>query len=590
MSGRGALTRGGGALLVDRAGGSRGRPGDLVVVTQQGRGHAQVDRVIGRPDVARAVIEGLMIDRGLERGFSSEVESQAQEARDRALRAPRAGERRDLRELATFTIDPIAAQDFDDALSGERLDHGLLRVWVHIADVSAFVAPRSALDREARRRANSVYVPGAVEPMLPQALSNDACSLVPGQDRLAVTVELDLQGVEVRRAAFYRSVIRSDARLEYDQVDRIFAGAESGAEPWAAPLEVAREAAATLSRERVAGGALTLDAPEPEFVLDDEGHVSHIAAREQTEAHRLIEQLMVLANEQVARVLAERRAPTLYRVHERPDPQRVERLAVQLASLDVPTPPLPEPMSPAQAALAVAEMSRLVDGYVRRRGGRGRMALTSLVLRSLTQAYYSPRNAGHAGLGLAHYCHFTSPIRRYPDLVCHRALLAAVCGQGSAPQASELPELGEWTSAQERVAMVIERDADDIAHCFALERELFELGWNQIYEGEVAGLIESGAFLALPSAAGLAAGLAYEGMLPVRRMRGDWWELNEEGTILHGTRTDATVRLGDVLEVRVERIETARGRVDLDLAQQPTRRSAPARTARGSPTARRRRG
>ena len=195
----------------------------------------------------------------------------------------------------------------------------------------------------------------------------------------------------------------------------------------------------------------------------------------QTESHRLIEHLMIAANEQVARFLEERHVPTLYRVHERPDAPAVERLIVQLESLGVPTPPVPGgPMTPQQAADAVGEISQAVAVWVAARGGRGGQALTSLVLRSLKQAYYDHRNLGHAGLQSPRYCHFTSPIRRYPDLICHRALLSAVSGEVAAPDASWVAAAGPWTSAREREAMTIERDADDVARCFLLERELFE--------------------------------------------------------------------------------------------------------------------
>jgi ribonuclease R len=524
----------------------------------------------------------MMRQHGLARRFEKPVERDARRARDAGLHTHTdLSSRRDLRELPTFTIDPASARDFDDAISAERLAEDRVRVWVHIADVCAFVPAGSPLDREARQRATSIYVPGAVEPMLPEALSNGACSLLPGHERLAVTVELEFHGADVLRAAFHRSLIRSDARLHYEQVDRIFAGHERAEEPWGESLAAARLLGAALENARLKRReALTVDQAEPEFVFDSHGNISEIQQRTSTESHRLIEHLMIAANEAVARLLAERRTPCLYRVHLRPDAEKVERLLAQLASLSVPTPPAPRQMSRTQAAQLMGEISRRVELHIqasarRARAGEasaapsgGRAALTSLVLRSLQQAYYSPKNLGHSGLGSACYCHFTSPIRRYPDLVCHRALLSALGRLERAPRSGELPELGVWTSERERQAMSVERDGDDIARCFALERVLYEGGFEQSFAGEITGLISAGAFIAFGPDANSGIPL-YEGMLPVRRLsigeQRDWWQLNPEATILHGERSGATLRLGDPIRVLVQRVDSARGRVDLSL-------------------------
>ena len=416
--------------------------------------------------------------------------------------------------------------------------------------------PGSLVDREAARRGTSVYVPGRVEPMLPEALSNDACSLVPFQERAAVTVELDFEGADVERARFYRSTIRSDARLDYEQVDRVFAGEHASQSSRGrrrcrprAPSR-ARCTSAGWSRTRSSSRRASRSSPSTTAATSRESRPS-----EQTESHRLIEHLMIAANEQVAKLLSDRGVPSLYRVHEKPDGEKALRLVEQLASLGVATPPVREHMTPSEAAEVIAACSRAVAQHTARTG-HGRDALTFLVLRALKQAYYSPRNLGHAGLGLTHYAHFTSPIRRYPDLVAHRALLSAVGAGEQAPRSSDLEESGTWSSARERDAMAIERMADRIARAFLLERELFENGgFDQEFDGEVTGLIGAGAFVRFAG--------GHEGLLPVRRLRGDWWELNEEGTILTGERTGQTIRLGDPVRVKVERVETARGRVDL---------------------------
>jgi ribonuclease R len=525
--------------------------GDLVLLGWGKRG-ARVVRSLGRPDVARDVLEGLMLDRGLRRQFPRAVEDLAS---DVAAAPPVDPPRRDLTDLPTFTIDPVTARDYDDAISARREDDGCVRVWVHIADVGAYVRPGGVIEREAYRRATSVYVPGAVEPMLPHALSSDACSLVPGVDRLAVTVEMLMSGADVQSVAFHRSVIRSDARLTYEQVDRVYAGEERPAEPWGEPLALARGVAAALRERRESAASLEVTSTEPVFEFDERGHVVDVRREEQTESHSTIEQLMVLANEQVAGWLEDHKKPTLYRVHERPDPASVKFLVERLESLGVATPALPEHLSPQQAADAVAECSRLVAQHVRRTG-HGRDALTSLVLRSLKQAYYSPRNIGHAGLASPRYAHFTSPIRRYPDIVAHRALMSGLGLDDVAPRAPELDEAGEHSSMAEREAMQIERDADDICLSFLLERRLHESNWDEAFEGEIVGLVGGGAFVRFGEE-------GFEGFLPARTMRGEWWDLNEQGTALIGERTGKTVKLGDPVDVSVRRVEAPRGRVDL---------------------------
>jgi ribonuclease R len=521
----------------------------------RGRGRAKILRELGDPGLASDVIEAMLEDRGVRHGFSRRIEEEAAAAK--ASADSLAVDRRDLTELPTFTVDPASAHDFDDAVSASRTKRGV-RLWIHIADVAAHVRPGSGLEREAHRRANSTYVPGLVAPMLPHVLSSDACSLAAGVERLAVTAEIELgeDGV-ARSAGFYRSRIRSDARLDYDQLDEIFAGRAKPPKAIAGPLALARQAAAALAARRPRA-SLEVESFEPEFRFE-EGQVVGAHSVPQTEAHRLIEHLMILTNEWVAELLERRRIPTLYRVHEQPDPERVKWLVEQLAALGIPTPALPNAISPQQAGDLVGEASRLVAREAERRG-HGREAYTSLVLRSLKPAHYTDRNLGHAGLGSPAYAHFTSPIRRYPDLIAHRALLSAIGAGEEAPRAEGLPEVGAHCSERERDATRLERDADSVCASFLLERELFERGPDTRFEGDVSGVIGAGAFVRF----GGALADVYEGFLPARRIGGrERYELDRTETMLIGSRGGDAVRLGDPVTVTVDRVDAPRGRVDL---------------------------
>jgi ribonuclease R len=464
-------------------------------------------------------------------------------------------DRRDLRDLLAFTIDPEDAKDFDDALSFRQEGDGI-RVWVHIADVSAYVPAGSPLDRDAADRAFSVYVPGGVEPMLPERLSADLCSLHPQLDRRCVTVEVPFNGSLVAaEPVFYRSVIRSRERLTYGRAEAILAGRERVGEDLTAALRLAERLALELRRRRYERSALKIETRELAFSFDGAGGVERAWFESEPLAHSLVEELMILANEAVADLLARHRTEALFRIHEQPDPQAIELLLAKLADLEVPTPPAPEKLTPPEAAKLAARVSERVSDYTAR-SGRGREAFPALVLRSLKQARYDPRNLGHAGLASRAYCHFTSPIRRYPDLVCHRALLREL-GLADAPAAEDLHELGEWTSVREREGASVEYLADELCLARLLESRLFDTGWDAPFDGEIIGAIVSGLFVRFE---------VFEGFLPARHLPGDYFELNTLGTALVGRRTGVVYRLGDGVSVRVDRIEKTEGKVSLTLA------------------------
>lgn len=548
------------------AGGSGVQEGELALVIPRGgpAGRGEIAERLGDPEVTRDVLAALLRERDYAPTHSDEVLAAA----DASIHAPDpAPDRRDLTALPTFTIDPTTAKDFDDAISAEELDGGRERIWVHIADVTSYLPEGGVVDRAGQHRATSTYLPGLVAPMLPPQLADDACSLVPGEERRAVTVEMVLLDGRCLSAEVYRSRIRSDARLTYDEVDEVFDGRRPALDPWAEPLRVAREVAAELLAAR--GRQLELEIPEPEFTFDPSGRVTSQRESQHTESHRLIEQLMVLANEQVARILQAAGAPGLYRIHEQPEARSAHRLVAQLDSLGIPTPPVPEEVGPREAAAIVIACSHAVSAAVKR-AGRGHLAVPLLILRALKIASYSPANYGHAGLGLTHYCHFTSPIRRYPDIVCHRAVLQ-LAAQGRASIGAEsasvpspepvdesdpLTELAQHCSDQERASMAIEREADRIAKAFLLRDLLDEPGGrDRTWKGEVTGLVQGGLVVNF--------GGGFDGMVPLGALRGDWWELAEEGTALYAQRSGAMIRLGDRAEVQVERLDLVRGRVDL---------------------------
>ncbi|NLE22601.1 MAG: RNB domain-containing ribonuclease [Actinobacteria bacterium] len=609
---------------------------DLVLAVPTHGDRRRIVETLGGADDVAAVLRALLHARGVRQGFSDAVLDEAEAVRGRAQR-PDAG-RRDLTALPTFTIDPDTARDFDDAISVAREGRGY-RAHVHIADVSYFVDDDGEIEREARRRTSSLYLPLFAEPMLPAALSSDLCSLVPRRPRKCVTVEFTFDA-EGRRTGtqYYRSLISSDHRLTYGFADTVIgpagvaagegtadpAGAAAALVPLADPkaavaalpgaqlvaarpepprdvpdatveadeelraqLLLAAELAGVLRRRRLARGALTIGSFEPEYAFDHAGALSGAAARPETPSHALVEEFMLAANEAVAEYLLRKKAHTLYRVHEPPQPASTRELLDQLEELGVPTPPFPagQAVTAAQLQEAYGRLSRLVvETSARER--RGLLAWSTLILRSLKQARYAPVNLGHFGLASPAYLHFTSPIRRYPDLVTHRALLYHLGEGGSELGDAELSAAADDCSTREREFSRIELTGDDVALCFLLDRRLEAEGWEQTFPGEIVGLVGGGLFIRF--------GEVFEGFLSSRRLGGERFEVSEHETALVGEATGTRYRLGDPIEVRVERVDRLSGKVDLAPALPPSGRPTtrpnrrPARRTTGSRPPRRR--
>jgi ribonuclease R len=525
-------------LTLGRVGGVAAAAGDLVAVEVTGPGRGIVTERLGLVTDASAVVHGLAIEAGAAAAWPDDVETEAA----RLPRDPAAEDGRvDLRGVPTFTIDPADAGDHDDALSADGE-----RVLVHIADVAAFVPEGGAIDREAARRATSVYLPGRVDPMLPDQLSSGLCSLLPGRDRFAVTVEI---GPGPLRA--YRSLIRSDHSLTYDEAEAMLASGEGPPELVGALRRldgIARERAAA----RLARGGVAVETRERSFRLEG-GAVVSGAVRRSGPAHALVEELMLAANEAVAAELAAAGAAMPFRVHEPPEAGALDALAQRLEALQVPTPPQPPLPTPEQATRFAGLVSQSVSRYVAS-SGRGRSAFPAMVLRALRKARYDPRNLGHAGLASPAYCHFTSPIRRHPDLLVHRALLRHLGALSTPPpEPAAVAAAAAHDSAAEREAELLERTADDVCAAFLLERDLYEQGWDATFAGEVVGVIDSGAFVRF--------GTLFEGYLPGRSWAGELVDLDPLGAALVARRSGRRLRLGDPIDVAVRAVDRAAGRV-----------------------------
>ena len=508
---------------------------------------AEVDEVLGQADDPAVETRAVIVKYRLEDGFEPEALAEAAAFGDQVPAAALEG-RRDHRAVPTFTIDGADAKDFDDALSvergGGRGKSQRYRIGVHIADVSHYVAEGSALDAAAQARATSVYLPGRVLPMLPEALSNGLCSLVEGEDRLALScfVEIDREG-KVHGVRFAETVVRSDARLTYDQVQAFAEGGRlpDGKRKLERDVKVLLDLAEVLRAQRMGAGALDFDFTEAKVDVDDHGDL-HLTPVRSNAARRLVEEMMLLANRLVAKDLHDAGVPTLYRVHEDPSDEKVRTLQKALQRLGYEV-DLNDP-SPAALQRVLVEAA----------GKPEQQMISVLLLRSLKQARYAADNLGHFGLAFAHYLHFTSPIRRYPDLVVHRVLRARLRKKLDKAMKERwvdaFPPLAEHVSERERTAEEAERDLSKYFHAVWARDHVGER-----FSGTVAGVTNFGVFVALSN--------GIEGLMHVSQLDDDYYVFLEDSLMLMGKHTRKRYRMGDRVEVRILYANPVNRQIDL---------------------------
>lgn len=552
----------------DRGGAEPGQLVKLQILEYPGPAHearGKVVEVLGDPRDPRVLtdaaiemfhIPSLWPDRALEdaRRIGTEVAA-----------ADKSG-RKDLRDLPLVTIDGEDARDFDDAVYAEPLPGGW-RLVVAIADVSHYVHSGESIDTEARRRGTSVYFPDRVVPMLPEELSNELCSLKPAVDRLCMVCDMRMdQRGNVTGSTFYRAVMHSRARLTYNAVDKYQRGEDRGAVP--APVQPVVDnlygAYAGLRKARERRGALDLDLPEVRIQLDATGGITGVVSRMRNDAHRLIEECMIAANVEAARYLRKHKLTTLYRVHAGPEGDKLEDLRLLFQSLGIPIADT--------AATRPREINRVLQ-QIRDRPDFPMLA--TAVLRSMKQAVYQPANNGHFGLALACYAHFTSPIRRYPDLLVHRGIGHLLDGGKPAAFAVDVPaaeHLGTTTSMQERRADEATRYVEARCKCLFMEDRV-----GATLDGVITGVTHFGLFVMLRD-------VLVDGLIHVTSLPSDYYHLEPGGRGLKGERTGQAFRLGDDVRVRVVRVDPDEAKIDLaleaggrDQAQTQTRPSTPAR-------------
>lgn len=512
-------------------------------------------RTLGRAGEMGAEIASIALKHRLPHHFPDDVIREAESFPDH-IPAEELANRRDLRSMNLFTIDPHDARDFDDAVSVQQHEDGEMTVGVHIADVSYYVREGSALDKEALKRGTSVYLVTGVIPMLPERLSNNLCSLRPDEDRLAysVFVRLSPRGA-IRDYEVVKSVIRSKRRFTYEEALQVL---ETGEGDFSEELLALNRMAHVLRDNRRRKGSVDFDRAELRFKLDEQNNPIEVVQKHATESTRLIEDCMLLANRVVAEHIATRKFPKgkergtnlnpfIYRIHDTPPKDKLQELAafVKRLGYNLPT----DNVKP-------KDIQKLLDTV---RGSEHEEAINELTLRSMAKAVYSEHNVGHFGLAFPHYTHFTSPIRRYPDLIVHRMLAEYEEGMSVRRRneyAAELGAIADQCSERERAAVEAERDSIKIAQVQFVKRHV-----GDTFPARISGVMPFGIFAQITS-------LGIEGLVRVRMMDDDFYTFDEASLSFRGRNTRRTYRIGDPIFVRVVRVDELRAEIDMELIEE----------------------
>jgi len=507
----------------------------------------EITTVLGTPGDHETEIHAILAEYGLPYNFEPEVEHDADQI-DRSINDEEVAKRWDMRNICTFTIDPKDAKDFDDALSIQKLDNGLWQIGVHIADVSHYVKPGTILDDEAYKRATSVYLVDRVVPMLPEVLSNDVCSLRPNEDKFTFSAVFELdEDAKIHKQWFGRTVIHSDRRFSYEEAQERIETQEGDLTTEILQLD---KLAKILRAERIRNGAITFDRSEVRFNLDENSKPIGVYFKVSKDSNHLIEEFMLLANKKVSEFISlnKRNEPTgntfIYRIHDDPDPAKLTALRDFVGTFGY-------KMDLANTQTVAQSLNRLLTDV---KGKGEENMIETLAMRSMSKAVYSTSPIGHYGLGFEYYSHFTSPIRRYPDLIAHRLLQHYLDG-GKSPNKEEVETQSKHCSAMERLASEAERESIKFMQVKFMEDHV-----GEVFTGVISGVAEYGFWVEIPENGA-------EGMIKLRDLVDDSYSLDAKNYAIIGSRTGNTFRLGDEVKIKVVKANLIAKQLDFKIVE-----------------------